>query len=92
MHKIDRNREAIYEVERKLDAIAAAQKLGCTLTVWEGEERHDREDDAWPGPAPKDLSIKATPKQVVQAIVKGGGMPRKALLKGAGTGKPKPKS
>ena len=26
MHKIDRNREAIYEVERKLDAIAAAQK------------------------------------------------------------------
>ena len=45
-----------------------------------------------PGPAPKDLGIKATPKQVVQAIVKGGGVPRKALLKGAGTGKPKPKN
>ena len=30
-----------------------------------------------PGPAPKDLRIKATPKQVVQAIVKGGGMPKK---------------
>ena len=30
-----------------------------------------------PGPAPKDLGIKATPKQVVQAIVKGGGMPKK---------------
>ena len=36
-----------------------------------------------PGPTPKDLSIKATPKQIVQAIVKGGGVPRKALLKGA---------
>ena len=30
-----------------------------------------------PGPAPKDLSIKATPKQVVQTIVKGGGVKRK---------------
>ena len=30
-----------------------------------------------PGPSPKDLRIKATPKQVVQAIVKGVGMPKK---------------
>ena len=39
----------------------------------------------------KDLRVKATPEQVREAIVKGGGMPRRALPKGTGTGKPKPK-
>ena len=37
----------------------------------------DPDTQKTPGPAPKDLSIKATPKQVVQAIVKGGGVKHK---------------